>query len=166
MNPDTSGVPYARHRWNQIIPNLFMGGHDYEPTSTPGTLPRPAVVRGEFQLVVSLYRREGHGPGAGTQLITYRIPDGRLDSGQRAQLDELAEVVADAVRAGRKTLVRCQAGYNRSGLVVALALLKLGYTYDEAIILVRKRRSRFALCNSVFVDYIREAAYRKPGAAA
>ncbi|MBE1532023.1 protein-tyrosine phosphatase family protein [Actinomadura algeriensis] len=55
---------------------------------------------------------------------------------------------------GRRVLVRCHSGYNRSGLVVAQALVHLGYSVEDAIFLVRFRRSKWALNNSLFVDYL------------
>ena len=38
-------------------------------------------------------------------------------------------------------------GWNRSGLITALALMKSGYDPKEAIDLIRARRSPHALCN-------------------
>jgi protein-tyrosine phosphatase len=58
------------------------------------------------------------------------------------------------VRAGRKVLVRCNSGYNRSGLVVVQALVQLGDQVDDAIFLVRDRRSKWALNNRLFVEYL------------
>jgi protein-tyrosine phosphatase len=57
---------------------------------------------------------------------------------------------------GEKVAARCQAGWNRSGLIIALVLLKEGYSADEAISLIRERRSPNALCNPHFVAYIKE----------
>lgn len=48
----------------------------------------------------------------------------------------------------------CHSGYNRSGSVVAQALVDLGHESGEAIRLVRERRSPWALNNPVFVDYL------------
>lgn len=45
-------------------------------------------------------------------------------------------------------------GYNRSGLLAAFILLRLGVKADDAIDLIRQRRSPFALCNAHFVDLI------------
>ncbi len=66
----------------------------------------------------------------------------------------MAETVLAALRAGRRTLVRCHAGYNRSGLVVAQTLVGLGYDAPTAVKIIRERRSPFALNNGVFVDYL------------
>lgn len=58
----------------------------------------------------------------------------------------------------RKTgpvLVHCQAGLNRSGLVVATALMLDGYTAGRAIRLLREERSPAVLCNPAFEAWLR-----------
>lgn len=63
------------------------------------------------------------------------------------------------VNARRKTgavLVHCQAGLNRSGLVVARALMLEGWTATEAIRLVRGKRSAACLCNPTFEKWLRD----------
>jgi protein-tyrosine phosphatase len=59
-----------------------------------------------------------------------------------------------------KTLVHCQAGLNRSGLVAAVALMKLGRTADEAIKLLRDSRSPMVLCNDTFVSQLHQLDYK------
>jgi protein-tyrosine phosphatase len=83
------------------------------------------------------------------------IPDGPLDGTQLAGVMRLARAASDALDEGRTVLVRCYHGYNRSGLVVAHALVRRGHTADEAIRLIRGRRSPWALHNELFVDYLR-----------
>jgi protein-tyrosine phosphatase len=53
--------------------------------------------------------------------------------------------------------VRCQAGINRSGLVVALMLMRDGLSAEDAITLIRSKRSQYALDNAYFVDYLRRS---------
>jgi protein-tyrosine phosphatase len=67
----------------------------------------------------------------------------------------LAEAACTALDAGRRVLVRCYHGYNRSGLVVAHALIRRGRTAEEAIRLIRARRSPWALHNELFTEYLR-----------
>jgi protein-tyrosine phosphatase len=57
---------------------------------------------------------------------------------------------------GKVVAGKCQAGLNRSSLVVALVLLKEGYSATDAIDLIRKKRSKYALFNTYFVDFIYE----------
>ncbi len=83
------------------------------------------------------------------------IPDGPLDGTQLAGVMRLAQAACEAVEAGRRVLVRCYSGYNRSGLVVAHSLIRRGLTANEAIRLIRARRSPWALHNELFVEYLR-----------
>jgi len=69
------------------------------------------------------------------------------------QLHEIAEKVNE-YRAKGTTLVHCQAGLNRSGLVAALALHKTGMKAADAIALLREKRSPLVLCNRAFHDYL------------
>ena len=145
------GEPEPGSAWDEIVPGLFMGGHVRLGPS--GDL-IPVVVGAEFDVVISLYRREGHGPVGEVVHHCREIPDGPLTAAQLAAARELAETAAVAVRAGRRVLVRCHSGYNRSGLVVVQALVDLGYQVDDAIFLVRYRRSKWALNNHLFVEYL------------
>ncbi|MFF0739628.1 protein phosphatase [Streptomyces sp. NPDC004111] len=143
--------PEPRAPWDEIVPGLWMGGHYWDG---PAGEALPAVVHDEFDLVVSLFTRPGHGPSPDVEHLVGEIPDDPLNAEQLATVQELAEAVARAVRAGRVTLVRCSAGYNRSGLVVAQALVELGHVPAEAIGLVRRKRSAQALNNATFEGYL------------
>ncbi|MEU6864554.1 protein phosphatase [Streptomyces sp. NPDC046876] len=137
--------------WNEIVPGLWMGGH-YWADGLGET--RQAVVGSEFDLVVSLFTRPGHGPAPDVEHRLAEIPDGPLTAAQLREVQQLAEEVGRAVRAGRTTLVRCHSGYNRSGLVVAQALMGFGQEAAAAIATVRQRRSPWALNNRVFEEYL------------
>jgi protein-tyrosine phosphatase len=128
-------VPLVSH----VIDNLYQGGcmHGVQ-------LPE------DFRYVVSLYPWE-----------KYRLPEGcfrkevrMYDSLDQAtgRVDELAADVVTYCKNG-PTLVHCQAGLNRSGLVAARALTLMGYSGKEAIALLR-RRSPLVLCNQTFASWI------------
>ncbi|MEU3825800.1 protein phosphatase [Streptomyces sp. SID486] len=145
-------VPTPESPWSEIVPGLWMGGHEFRGRS--GRL-EPAVVRDEFDVVQSLLRLPGHGPGPGVEHRVWPIPDGPLDGTQLAGVIRLAHAADEALDAGCRVLVRCRHGYNRSGLVVAHALVRRGDTADQAIQLIRARRSAWALHNELFVEYLR-----------
>src|SRR5690348_9738384 len=145
------GAPDAGSPWDEIVPLLWMGGHIYRDQAG---VRAPVVVDREFDLVISLYEREGHGPGGGVEHRSVPMPDGPLTAEQIEAVCGAAELAVEAVGRGRRVLVRCHSGYNRSGLVVAHALTLLGYSTSDAIFLVRYRRSKWALNNSLFVDYL------------
>lgn len=145
------GEPDPVSAWDEIIPGLFMGGHIRQG---PSGEPIPVVIGAEFDVVISLYRKDGHGPADAVEHHCREIPDGPLTAAQLSDVRELAGAATAAVRAGRRVLVRCHSGYNRSGLVVVQALIHLGYQVDDAIFLVRYRRSKWALNNHLFVEYL------------
>ncbi|MEU6670738.1 dual specificity protein phosphatase family protein [Streptomyces sp. NPDC046727] len=145
-------VPAPESPWSEIVPGLWMGGHEFRGRS--GRL-EFAVVRDEFDVVQSLLRLPGYGPDPGVEHHVWPIPDGPLDGTQLAGVIRLARAVNEALDAGRRVLVRCYHGYNRSGLVIAHALVQRGDTTDQAIQLIRARRSAWALHNKLFVEYLR-----------
>ncbi|GAA0325285.1 hypothetical protein GCM10010302_75480 [Streptomyces polychromogenes] len=69
-------------------------------------------------------------------------------------VQQLARTAARAVQDGRTVLVRCNAGYNRSGLVIAQTLINLGQEAPTAIDVVRQKRSPSALNNRLFEEYL------------
>ncbi|MEV5877519.1 protein phosphatase [Streptomyces sp. NPDC052101] len=146
-------VPAPQSPWSEIVPGLWMGGHEFRGGSGR---PEPAVVRDEFDVVQTLLRLPGYGPGAGVEHHVWPIPDGPLDGTQLAGVIRLARAANEALDTGRRVLVRCYHGYNRSGLVVGHALVQRGQASpDEVIQLIRARRSAWALHNELFVEYLR-----------
>ncbi|MGQ4382849.1 protein-tyrosine phosphatase family protein [Streptomyces sp. SAS_270] len=144
-------VPAPDNPWSEVLPGLWMGGHEF--AGDLGQL-EFAVVHDEFDLVLTLLRLPGHGPDPGVEHHVWAVPDGPLDGTQLAGVIRLAQAACDALDEGRRVLVRCYHGYNRSGLVVAHALIRRGHSPDEAIRLIRTRRSPWALHNELFVEYL------------
>jgi protein-tyrosine phosphatase len=96
-----------------------------------------------------------------------RVPSGSLYLSFPIEDDDLvdpkvslvASFVAALVRSGQRVLVHCTEGLNRSGLVVAQALVELGWDVADAIELVRQRRGVTrdgfsALSNERFVEWL------------
>lgn len=74
-----------------------------------------------------------------------------------AQVEALAAWVQACTLDG-PTLVHCQAGLNRSGLVAAKVLMLRGMEGRAAIKTLRENRSPAVLCNPAFERYIRSTA--------
>lgn len=71
-------------------------------------------------------------------------------------LDDAVKMVISWLEDGRRVLVHCQAGLNRSSLVVARVLMdKYGMEPDEAIDHIRSNRSPLCLCNDTFRQYLK-----------
>ena len=146
-------MPLCQQPWDEVVPGLWQGGHDVRSQDRTA-----CVVGTEFDLVVSLAAREGYGPANGVEHLVLRMADAGVDPALAARLDALAGRVAEAVTAGDRVLVRCSGGLNRSGLVVAAALVRLGRAPDEAMGLVRAARGPWALTNPGFVAHLRTLA--------
>lgn len=87
-------------------------------------------------------------PGDDDQRVNRMMRD--LPNWQRA-----AQIVVERVAAGKKVLVTCMAGLNRSGMVTALALHQItGWSGKDIVEHIQASRD-MALCNDTFADYIR-----------
>lgn len=148
-------MPLCDDPWNEVVPGLWQGGHDVRSQNGAA-----CIVGDDFDLVVSLAVREGYGPSDGVEHVVVRMADAGVDAALGERLDAVARQVADAVTDGRRVLVRCSGGLNRSGLVSASALAHLGHTPDEAMALVRAARGPWALTNPGFVTHLRSLGSR------
>lgn len=156
-----TNVPYCERPWDEIMPGLFLGGHQCQPANgEPGTL-GDVVVRNEFDAVVTLcgsYPK--FGPPDNVRHLRYHFEDDDLDPVHHDHIEKIAEEVHRVVTSGDKVLVRCWGGMNRSSLVVAMVLMKSGMTAREAMVKIRQTRSPYCLFNESFQDYL----LRKDGA--
>jgi protein-tyrosine phosphatase len=93
----------------------------------------------------------------GVKVLHVPLDDGRFVPANEILLArKAATVVARCLRDGQRILVTCYLGRNRSGLVCALALTRLGASADTAIATVRAARGSEALSNPAFVQLIRQ----------
>jgi protein-tyrosine phosphatase len=131
-------IPIISH----IEGNLYMGG-----------CIQHAILPEIFKFVVSVYPWEKYAIQHKDVNCSYNylydqenLPDERL-------LDAISSWIVSAVSMA-PTLVHCQAGLNRSSLVTARALMKMGRTAQDVISLIRTQRSELCLCNSSFEQYL------------
>lgn len=76
--------------------------------------------------------------------------------------DRVSDGLAKRIRAGHGVLSSCYAGWNRSGLVSGLTLMKVAdVSPDEAVGLIREARGPDALCNNLFVRMIHWMKHKK-----
>lgn len=135
---------------SEILPNLFMGGTgDYDIVQFGKRLPE-LHEREEFDAVVTCYSY-AQPMSWYVHENRYGFADGPLNPKTFAKAQEMASWLHSEWKAGRKCLSRCQAGLNRSGLVIALVLMMDGYSANDAIALIREKRDRNALFNPDFV---------------
>jgi hypothetical protein len=155
--------------WSEILPGLWQGGTDdhdvigaasadygfgytsrgMSPTGGPAR-----VTSSDFDTVITLYAR-ANSASWNVKEIRYGFYDGDMSDFDPQK--DLALAVREAHadwKDGRRVLIRCQAGLNRSGLVTALVLIRDGFSAAEAIDLIREGRGSAALCNNTFERWL------------
>lgn len=106
----------------------------------------------DFKYVVSLYPWGKYKLGDDTQRVEWEM----YDSGDVPSWTLLQEIVDRVIHFTDRgqTLVHCQAGMNRSGLITALTIIRRGWTPTEAIALLRARRGPAVLSNRHFAEWL------------
>ena len=141
--------------YSEILPNLFISGTLDEDVVQRGKSTLSLAQPAPFDSVVCMY---GHANPIGYYVREQRfgIADAELDEESKPEIRQLAQWLHSEWKQGKRVAAKCQAGWNRSGLIAALVLLQEGFTSDDAISLIRQKRSPNALCNPHFVAFIRE----------
>jgi len=138
---------------SMIAPNLFQGGtDDLDVIHLAQTNTRPRVDL-PFDAIVTMYAW-ARPADWNVQEFRYGVPDASISDIDLNRLRQAVEFGYDRWKAGDRVLVRCQAGLNRSGLVLALILIKDGLTPQEAINRIRENRGSDALFNADFHDWL------------
>ncbi len=141
--------------WSEILPNLWQGGtDDYDVMSMrPVSGENPFITKAHFDTVVTLY--------ASARPVDWFVREIRYGFWDHDMKDFNAEDLFDIVRVahtdwknGKRVLIRCQAGWNRSGLITALVLIREGYSARDAIDMQRSKRTRHVLCNTDFERWL------------
>ena len=144
--------------YSEIVPGLWQGGTTREQViDREQLLTRFSEVERQFDCVATLYAWAAPFQW-GVEERRLGFPDGELVRSYLPQLESIAAWTHEHWAAGRRVLVRCAGGMNRSGLVTAMTLMNAGHSADAAIALVRSGRSEWALSNSSFVAYLHERA--------
>lgn len=133
-------TPFRCPLVTHVIDNLWQGG-----CRDGVELPH------DFRHVLSLYPWEQFKLGPDTKRLEVPLYDGdEIEDG----LDEIVEAGVRMVEDG-KTLIHCQAGLNRSGMVAALVLMRWrGLTPSAAVGLLRTTRTPAVLCNPAFERHV------------
>jgi hypothetical protein len=142
---------------SEIAPGLWMGGtprHETIGVVQPmlGYSPdRP------FDAVLTLYAWAA--PASwGVEERRFGFPDRHVIEEYVPVIHDLADWAHERWSSGRRVLIRCAGGMNRSGLLVALTLVRAGYSPSKAIELIRERRHPWALNNHSFVGLVHSSA--------
>ena len=136
-------VPYAQ----QIAMNFYQGG------CTTGL-----ILPEMFKHVISLYPWERYSIEHEVETEAYFYLFDALTDFTSSEVDKI-EAIADLAVSCADTgpvLVHCQAGLNRSSLILARAMMKrYGFSAEHTIDAIRSVRSPACLCNPSFEKYVR-----------
>lgn len=143
--------------YSEILEGLYMGGTaDDDVVDVAKPLRNLSEVQ-EFDSVVTCY--------SWAQPMSWYVhenrfgfADGPIEEETLVKVKELAEWLHKEWKSGKRCLSRCQAGANRSGLVMGLVLMIEGYSATEAINLIRRQRGQQALFNQNFVKCLEDSA--------
>ena len=139
--------------YSMIAPNLFQGGtDDLDVIHLAQTNNRPRTDL-PFDAIVTMYAW-ARPADWNIQEFRYGVPDASINEIDLVRLRQAVEFGYDRWKQGDRVLVRCQAGLNRSGLVLALILIKGGKTPQEAITCIRAARGPDALFNNNFFSWL------------
>ena len=139
--------------YSMIAPNLFQGGtDDLDVIHLAQTNNRPRTDL-PFDAIVTMYAWARPADWK-VQEFRYGVPDASISDIDLDRLRQAVEFGYDRWKQGDRVLVRCQAGLNRSGLVLALILIKDGLKPAEAIARIRDNRGEDALFNRDFYNWL------------
>ena len=139
--------------YSMIAPNLFQGGtYDLDVIHLAQTNNRPRTDL-PFDAIVTMYAWARPADWK-VQEFRYGVPDASIKDIDLDRLRQAVEFGYDRWKQGDRVLVRCQAGLNRSGLVLALILIKDGLTPTQAIAQIRQNRGEDALFNNNFHKWL------------
>jgi hypothetical protein len=144
--------------FSEILPNLFMGGTDDDDLIH---FPQRSYAKRTdlpFDAIVTMYAWARPADWK-VQEFRYCVPDASINEIEIERLLEAVEFGYKKWKVGDRVLVRCQAGLNRSGLVTALILMRIGHSAQEAIDLIRARRHEDALFNEEYVKWLTDDAH-------
>lgn len=133
------------NNYDYLLPNLAQGG-------------RPASrERLPFDVIVFCAEEAQPDVARGIEAIRLRLHD-HGEPPTRAHLASAlaaSKMVVKRLKAGKRVLVTCHMGWNRSGLVSGLTLRRLGMPAERTIQTIRKARGPNALGNKYFERILR-----------
>jgi predicted protein tyrosine phosphatase len=159
-------VYYPVDLWNEILPGLHLGGTDTSDDMNSGHFgssfgnAETQVNKDNFDTVVTLYAWARPADWFVKEL-RFGIMDSDMSDFNLEDLRALVQTAHTDWKAGRRVLIRCQAGINRSSLVMALVLIRDGLSAKKAIELMRQKRGQAVLSNPHFVDWLSQLDVRK-----
>ena len=141
---------------SEIAPGLWMGGTRRDETIGVVQPMLGYSPERDYDAILTLYAWAAPARW-GVEERRLGFPDRQVIADYVPVIHDLADWAHDRWSSGRRVLIRCQGGMNRSGLLVALTLVRADHRPDAAIELIREKRHPWALNNQSFVRLIGES---------
>ena len=139
---------------DEVGHNLWVGSVPTDPAAVAKKFDALVLAAEEFQDVFPVHKFPG------TKLILAPLDDAKPTHNEKVTALRAALEVYDLNKKGKRVLVTCAKGVNRSALIAALALVLGGSTAQQAISKIRKTRKpasgALPLFNLHFVKLIKE----------
>lgn len=135
------------------------------PRLAQGSVPTGASLGHNFHTVVLAAEEWQDVPLFGVEVVKAPLDDAEPSPQDLKTAHAAARVVVDRWRRGRHVLVTCAQGRNRSGFIVAMALMMLGMDDGRAVRLIRAARGSTALSNKHFVRVLAAVQVKRGSAA-
>lgn len=146
-----NGFDHQDPLWSEVLPGLWQGGT--LDGDVVGRAKDAYITPNDFDTVITMYQHANPADWF-VREFRYCIYDFNMDHFPVEELFDVVKIAHQDWKRGKKVLVRCQAGLNRSGLVMALVLIRDGYSAYEAITMQRNARSNYVLFNQKFVEFL------------
>lgn len=142
---------------SEVAPRLFVGSKP--PPGRHDGVDAIVLAANEYQPPAHLF------PGVEVLHAPFDdAPNRSMDEDEIETAMKAAGRVARRLRAGRRVLVTCAMGLNRSGLIAAIAMHDVyGMNADEIVTRLRRARGRRALSNPHFEKLLRVVIDVKKG---
>jgi len=148
-----SGRRYYDPLWSEVLNGLWQGGTD--DLDVDRQLKVPMITTKSFDTVITMYA-DANPVDWFVKEFRYGVWDSDINKMDTTELFDIVRLAHADWKRGKRVLIRCQAGWNRSGLITALVLIREGMGAREAIDLIREKRSEWALCNKSFEKFLIE----------
>jgi Dual specificity phosphatase, catalytic domain len=140
---DVVTYEYPAESYSEVIPGLFLASAAHSP----------AEMLSMFDVLIDVGGRDRWDGDPDPRYRFHPLDDVPFIADVE-MIHTVGERIASLVSEGKHVAVNCLSGVNRSGLLVARALVALGSTPEEAIEAVRTARGPMALSNQGFVRFL------------
>lgn len=127
-------VPTQRMNADQVSKNLWVGGLPTDPEAVDKNFDVLVLAAKQFQDVFPVHKYPG------TKVIHVPLEDAKPTAKEKQLALKAGIEVFEHNQKGRKVLVTCAAGVNRSAMIAGLAMVIGGLSAEHAINRIRKRR--------------------------